>query len=67
MSKNLTTIVISRNLGQSIHIGQDVIVTLTQIKDRRAQITVQAPADLAVLRGEKILNVVNRNKPKSTG
>lgn len=64
MSQDLTTIVIRRQIGQSVNIGPDVLLTVTRIKGREAQISIQAPKGMQVLRTEKLMNVVNRNKPK---
>lgn len=66
MNKNLTTIVVTRGIGQSVNIGSDIIVTVTKVKGKQAQISFQVPASLQVLRSEKLMNVLNRHKKKST-
>jgi len=63
---DLTTIVIDRKIGQTIYIGDDVVLTVTKVRQHRASITIQCPRSWQVLRGEKLMNVLNRNRAKST-
>lgn len=64
--KDLTRIVIDRRIGQTIYLGDDVILTVTKVRQHRASITIQCPRSLRVIRGEKLINVLNRNRDKST-
>lgn len=45
-------LVLNRRIGQSIMIGDDVIVTVLGIKGNRAIIGIQAPKDIPVHRDE---------------
>ncbi len=45
-------LILMRRAGESIHIGQDIVVTLISLDRNRARIGVQAPRDVAVDREE---------------
>lgn len=45
-------LILMRRAGESIHIGQDVVVTLISVDRNRARIGVQAPREIAVDREE---------------
>ncbi len=45
-------LVLSRKVGQTIQIGDQVSITITQIKGKNIRIGIQAPAEVAIRRGE---------------
>ncbi|TWT92426.1 carbon storage regulator [Stieleria varia] len=45
-------LVLSRKSGERLHIGDDVIVTLTKIAGNRVAIGIEAPREVAIRRGE---------------
>ncbi len=45
-------LVLSRQIGEQIYIGDDVIVTLIDIRGDKARIGVEAPKDIPVHRRE---------------
>lgn len=45
-------LVIERKKSQRVHIGEDIILTITQIKGNRVKLGIEAPQDVVVLRGE---------------
>lgn len=45
-------LVLSRKLGQSIHVGQDIVVTILEVQGNRVKIGIDAPHDCRILRGE---------------
>lgn len=45
-------LVVSRKAQQTIHVGQDVTITIVRVKGRQVQIGIEAPRDVRVLRGE---------------
>ncbi len=47
-------LVLSRKVGESLVIGNDIYVTVTRIKNGRIQIGVDAPKDLHIRRGELV-------------
>ena len=47
-------LVLSRKVGESIQIGDDVVVTVQHVQGGRIRLSVQAPADVFILRGELV-------------
>lgn len=45
---------LTRETGQSIHIGSDVIVTIEAIKGRKVSVSIVAPAEVRVLRDDAV-------------
>lgn len=43
---------VSRRVGDTIWIGEDIIVTIVAIDGNKIKVTVQAPKDIVILRGE---------------
>jgi len=47
-------LVLSRNEGECIHIGDDVVVTIVRTAGGRVRVGVQAPRETNIVRGELI-------------
>jgi carbon storage regulator len=45
-------LVLSRRVGERIHIGNDVVVTVTCVQGDRVRIGIEAPAAVRILRAE---------------
>jgi carbon storage regulator len=45
-------LVLSRKLGQSIHLGHDIIVTILEVQGNRVKIGIDAPPHCRILRSE---------------
>jgi carbon storage regulator len=45
-------LVLSRKRGQTVHIGQDITVTLLGVRGQVMKIGIDAPRSLHILRGE---------------
>lgn len=45
-------LVLSRKVGESIKIGKDVVITVTDVKGSTVQIGIEAPRDIKVYRQE---------------
>jgi carbon storage regulator len=45
-------LVLSRKLGEKIHIGNDITLTVVSIMGNRVQLGIEAPDDVSVLRDE---------------
>jgi len=54
-------LVLSRKVGEKIHIGQGITLTITQIKGNRVKLGIEAPDDLRIVRGE-LQSVLNEFK-----
>jgi carbon storage regulator len=45
-------LVLSRNPGESIHIGDNIIITVLSIKNNQVRLGLEAPKDVQILRSE---------------
>jgi len=46
------SLVLTRRVGESIQIGADIVVTVTEIRGLQARITIEAPREVSVDRAE---------------
>lgn len=47
-------LVLSRRVNESIHIGDDVVVTIVRFKDGGVRIGITAPPEITVMRSELV-------------
>ena len=47
-------LVLTRKIGESIHIGDRVVVTVQDVRGGRIRLSVKAPSDVLLLRGELV-------------
>ena len=52
-------LVLTRRVGESIRVGNDIVVTLVQVSPGKVRIGIQAPDDTVILRDE----LVDRSTP----
>lgn len=45
-------LVLTRKVGEKLHIGDDITVTITQIKGNRVKVGIEAPGNVRIVRGE---------------
>jgi len=45
-------LVLDRKLGETIHIGDNVVVTITEIKRGKVRVGITAPSEIEIMRGE---------------
>ena len=45
-------LVLSRKMGERIHIGDDIIIEVRRVAGNRVSLALEAPADVRILRGE---------------
>jgi carbon storage regulator len=55
-------LVITRRASESVHIGQDVVVTVLSVNGDQVRIGIDAPRSLRVLRHEVLLAVTEANR-----
>jgi len=48
----MSGLTLTRRVGESIQIGADIVVTVTEIRGLQARITVEAPREVSVDRAE---------------
>ena len=54
-------LILSRNKGQTIMVGEDIVITVVDVKDNQVKIGVSAPRDIPVDR-EEIYNRKRRER-----
>lgn len=45
-------LVLTRKDGETIRIGNDVVITIRKSKDRRSVVAIEAPKSIRIVRGE---------------
>jgi carbon storage regulator len=55
-------LVLTRRPGQSVYIGDDVKITLVEIKGNQVRIGIDAPSDVRIFREEIYLQILEENK-----
>ena len=55
-------LVLTRRPGQSVYIGDDVKVTLVEIKGNQVRIGIDAPSSVRIFREEIYLQILEENK-----
>lgn len=45
-------LVLTRREGETIRVGPDIVITLTQIRGQKARIGIEAPPEVIISRGE---------------
>lgn len=58
-------LVLSRKKGERIHIGDDIFITLIEIRGDKARIGIEAPDNLAIHREEVILRIAEGEKERT--
>ena len=54
-------LVLSRLVGETIHIGPDIVLTVIRFEGKKVKLSIQAPKEIPILRGE-IFELINRGK-----
>lgn len=64
-------LILTRKTKETIHIGDDVVITVCHISDGRVKLGLQAPRDVSIRRGElqKIINLAppDRDEEEEAG
>ncbi|GIN56174.1 carbon storage regulator CsrA [Lederbergia ruris] len=60
-------LVLTRKKGESIQIGDDIEITITQIKGDQVKIGIQAPKNVEIHRKEIWVEIQQENAAASTG
>ena len=47
-------LIITRNIGEAVQIGDDVVITIEEIRRGRVTIGIDAPLEVDVMRGELV-------------
>lgn len=45
-------LVLSRKIGERLHVGPDVVIVISRVAGNRVTIGIEAPEDICVVRGE---------------
>ena len=60
-------LILTRKPGESLYIGDDVKVTIVEIKGNQIRVGVDAPSDLRIYREEIYLQILEENKSAAEG
>jgi len=52
---------LSRKVGESVHIGDEITLTITAIRAKQVRVVVEAPSDISIRRDD----IVNRHPVKT--
>lgn len=55
-------LILARNVGETIHIGDDIVIVITALTDGQVKVGIAAPVDIAVHRGEIYQRIKNAAK-----
>jgi len=61
-NKEVAMLVLTRRVGESIRVGDDIVVTLVQIGPGKVRIGIEAPPSLTILR-EELLDQATKFPP----
>jgi len=59
-------LVLGRKRQESIHIGNDIVISIEDITNGMVKIGIEAPKDVVILRSELKEKIANQNKKAST-
>ncbi len=48
-------LVLVRRVGQTIHVGDDVVITVSEITRGSVRVAIEAPKEIRILRGELVV------------
>ncbi len=58
-------LILSRKVGEEIHLGEDIVIIITEISKGNVKIGIEAPKSMAILRGELKQKIEETNKMAS--
>ncbi len=59
-------LVLSRKSNQTLHIGDDIVVTVLRVRGDMVRIGIQAPADVKIMRNELIAKIASQSMDKAS-
>jgi carbon storage regulator len=60
-------LILTRKPGESLYIGDNVKVTIVEMKGNQIRVGIEAPADLRIYREEIYLQILDENKKAAEG
>lgn len=60
-------LILTRKPGESLYIGDNVKVTVVEIKGNQVRVGIEAPSDLRIYREEIYLQILDENKKAAEG
>ena len=52
----------TRKAGQAIRIGDEIVVTIKEVRGRQVRVTIEAPREIPVFREELYLQIAEENE-----
>jgi carbon storage regulator len=56
-------LVLTRKLNQAVHIGDNIVITVTKIRGEAVRLGIQAPTDVKVMRSELLETAAKKQAP----
>lgn len=56
-------LVLTRKPGETIRIGDDIVITISQLKGGRVRVGIDAPPEMGIRRGELAVNTPKESLP----
>jgi carbon storage regulator len=60
-------LVLSRKIGEKIHIGDNIVLTVVQIRNGSIRLGVDAPVETPILRGELVELITSKSEAQDHG
>jgi len=60
-------LILTRKPGESLYIGDEVVVTVVEIKGNQVRVGIKAPADRRIYREEIYMQILEENKKAAEG
>ncbi len=60
-------LILTRKPGESLYIGDEVVVTVVEIKGNQVRVGIKAPADKRIYREEIYMQILEENKKAAEG
>ncbi|WP_045215301.1 carbon storage regulator CsrA [Desulfonatronovibrio magnus] len=55
-------LILSRRTGESIHLGDDIIISILGVKGKQVKVGIEVPDDMSVYREEVFRNIQQENE-----
>jgi carbon storage regulator len=58
-------LILTRKVGERINIGEDIVLTILEVKGRQVRVGIEAPSSTTIYRGEIYMRIQQENREAS--